>query len=300
MHARNFTGGTCPCWQTAAWCLWDWWNRIRVSTLLRHLDTSVEGDTSGSGVRSCRRLWFSREVVAGVTCKSLHLRCPELQEEHPAEACCGAELCRCFAMEGRVRLLLWSEELLYITTTKMVLLDQCPAVLQNIIKCLCRVRAAERVILSSALVCGRGAQCRLWSVTPYRDFVGLQWQDTIRPHRGMCRAGTVLGEVFSGNLQATGGISIVQNVLQPVFEQLRTQDPVLGTWPQHGGGKCCSWRRIRKANVKFRKTAITNELRLELCFPTFSCFPKRCHDRSDGEGGEDGWDQNMTWLHPLG
>ena len=51
----------------------------------------------------------------------------------------------------------------------------------------------------------------------------------IGPCRGRCQADTVLGEVVSGNLQATGGVSIVQNVLQPVFEQLGSQGPVLGT-----------------------------------------------------------------------
>lgn len=111
----------------------------------------------------------------------------------------------------------------------------------------------------------------------------LWWQNVIRPRRGTCQADTVLGEVFSGNLQATSGIFIVQNALQLVFKQFRTWDPVLGTWPQHGAGKC-SWRTTRKSNVKFRKTTVTNELRLELCFPTFSRFPKHCLDRSYGEG----------------
>lgn len=123
----------------------------------------------------------------------------------------------------------------------------------------CWVPAAGRVIFRRVLVCRRGAWCSLWFVTPYRHFVTLRWQNLIRARRGMCQADTVLGGVCSGNWQASGGIITVRIVLQPVFKQFRSRDPVLRTRPQHGGGRCCSWRRIRKSNVKFRKTTVTNE-----------------------------------------
>lgn len=58
------------------------------------------GDTSGTGVRSCRCLRFSGELGAGGTCSSLHPRCPELQKEPPAEECYGSELCS--SMKGPV------------------------------------------------------------------------------------------------------------------------------------------------------------------------------------------------------
>lgn len=48
---------------------------------------------SSTGVTSCRCLRSSGELGAGGTCRSLHLRCPELQKEPPAEECCASELC---------------------------------------------------------------------------------------------------------------------------------------------------------------------------------------------------------------
>lgn len=166
MRARNSTGGIYQCWQRATWCLWDWWNCSRVSPLLHHLDTSVEEGTSRTGVSSCRHLWFSGEVVAGVTYKSLHLKCPELQKEDPAEMCNGSKVHCCFCIESHVRLL--------------PVVGRVPVHHKNgpswPVPCSCG--AYNSVSLTAefrrALVCRRGAQCSLWSVTPCMDSVTLQ------------------------------------------------------------------------------------------------------------------------------
>lgn len=50
----------------------------------------------------------------------------------------------------------------------------------------------------------------------------------MRPCRGLCWADAVLGEVFSGNSWGKGGITVVQNLLQPVFKELWTQGSSAG------------------------------------------------------------------------
>lgn len=82
------------------------------------------GDTSGTGVRSCRCLRFSGELGAGGTCSSLHPRCPELQKELKS----AMDLSCAPVWRGLMGAFLWpSEEFLDIT--EMVLLEQCPAAL---------------------------------------------------------------------------------------------------------------------------------------------------------------------------
>lgn len=89
-------------------------------------ESLLGGDTSSPGVSSCRCLRSSGELGAGGTCRSLHLRCPELQKEPPAEECCGSELC--FSTEGPVGCALWAWEE-FLDITELVPLEQCPAVL---------------------------------------------------------------------------------------------------------------------------------------------------------------------------
>lgn len=250
---KNSTGSICPCWQTAAWCLWDWWSRIHVSTLLCHLDTSVEGDTPGTGVRSCRHLRFSGEVVAGVTCKSLHPNVQSFRRRIQLRSVVDLSYPAAFVWRAMLGYF-WAQKR-SLCMSKMVLLNQCPAVLQSIMNCLCRVHAAEPVMLRRAAgISSRyGGRTRSDLVEKRIRLILCWW----KCFQVICSA-----------------VIIVQNVLQLVLKQFRTQDPVLGTWPQRGSGRSCNWRRVRKSNVKFRNTTTTTELRLEICFQTFSHFPK--------------------------
>lgn len=97
---------------------------------------------------------------------------------------------------------------------------------------------------------------------------------------------TVLGEAFSGDLQAVSGM----------VKQLRS--PRIQYW---GLDPSVGWEILEK-NKKIwssGKPPVINELRPELCFQTFSHFPKHCHGRCSGKGVGDGWDQSSIWIHPL-
>lgn len=131
--------------------------------------------------------------------------------------CCGSELDRCFFTKGCVE---GASCRCKSSCTSKQSLVRCPAVLQAVMNCL--------TLLRSTVLCRRGAQRSWWLVTPHRDFVTSRWENMMSPCRGTCQADAVLGEVFSGNLWGTGGITVVQNLLQPVFKELWSQDPVLG------------------------------------------------------------------------